>query len=468
MKLPTSVFFGVPPAASRNRIVEFLKTNKFETVVIPCAGRFAIVEAVIEAGIKPENIICGDISLYSSVIGYYLSGQDLGSLGITTEYEFVDQSAESIDMVSSIIYAMMLSKSRDTNYYHAELKHAVEIDRNTQISNIKERLESLYSKIAGIKYIIIDMMELLDRYKDDENAFIFVDPPSEGVKGYQKMFDFGGCISWDEPTIEQFGSDDDMVRLFATLANTKSTSMILKFHNKIGASPDWNICNISVDNKLDRRYIFINRGVVEASIDRPRIKNTNPLDMPIISTDDVISKNSIVTIIPVARDVAWYYRDLFSHRFGVGDADSNYLIAVDGKITSVRGYAPMDLVSGDLHELYGIVYNNTRYKHLGRLITRITTSVEYADKINTMIFPVCGITTTVYKNYKEERAVSPLGFEIYESIENKNKDGPAKYKIKLRAPITERTFSEHITDWLTEEENYGKQQKKRKRTRPSR
>ena len=460
LKLPNQVFFGVPPAPERNRVVDFIKHNNFEKVIIPCAGRFAIAEAVVEAGIEPENIICGDISLFSSAVGGYLAGNNLNLLGVETEYDFIDPRAEPIDFVANLLYGMELTKLPTNSYYISEFKRAIQYEMENHIDTIKQNLWDLHDTLAGISYDIVDMMELVNVHRDNKEVFIFVDPPSLGPSGYSKMFDYGDSITWDGPEFEQFGTEDDMAHLFNTLGKANAEAMILRFKSKNGTTPDWMIHHISIDTKMNKKFLFFNRLGGETHISRPRNPAHNPLNLLIINKNDVISKDSVIEIIHVDRDVAWYYRDLFSHKFGVGSADINCIVLVDSKIISVRGYAPIQLTGGgDLHEIYGITYNNTNYKHLNRLVLRCITSEQFTKGLEG-IFEITGITTTSYKKHRDAREFKGIGFEEYEAEESKEQIG--NYKLKHRANITKTTFKQHLLNWLKEEEDYVKPRKPKK------
>ena len=55
-------------------------SERYERTIIPCAGRFTIAEAAVDAGWKPERLNCSDISIFSSVLGYACAEMDLEGL----------------------------------------------------------------------------------------------------------------------------------------------------------------------------------------------------------------------------------------------------------------------------------------------------------------------------------------------------------------------------------------------------
>ncbi|MCK4815126.1 hypothetical protein KA005_05090, partial [bacterium] len=290
--------------------------------------------------------------------------------------------------------------------------------------------------------------------------FIIVDPPAQVLVETTPPIE--EKITWDDPLTPPFDVKEDLANLFIDLEDAKATAIILKQKDKQGVTAKWHPYHITVDNHINKRYLFLNRIVKESTIDRPKIGFTQPLDIPIIDRDHEITEDSKITVMSVNREVAWYYRDLFTYKFGAGSAEYNYLIMIDGKIVSIRGYAPIGLSKdGAMLEIYGIVYNNTKYRHLGRLITRLITSHEFIDVINTSLFPVLTLKTTKFKFFKEDRELKGLDYEVYESTEVK--DAPGKFKIKYQAKIKDTSYKDMIKDWLQEEANHGKPQRVRKR-----
>lgn len=68
MANPDILFRGIPRGPTRAYTLKTLKAVKPERVVVPCCGSFSLAVVSIAAGLKPEQIMCGDISLYSTAI----------------------------------------------------------------------------------------------------------------------------------------------------------------------------------------------------------------------------------------------------------------------------------------------------------------------------------------------------------------------------------------------------------------
>jgi hypothetical protein len=76
MGSPDVLFKGIPNQFVRKYTRDAIVRLRPEVVVIPCAGAFASAIAAVDAGQPPERIVCGDIALYTSAIGYWLAGTD--------------------------------------------------------------------------------------------------------------------------------------------------------------------------------------------------------------------------------------------------------------------------------------------------------------------------------------------------------------------------------------------------------
>ena len=67
----------------------------YDRVVIPCAGRFTLAEAAVDAGWDASKLHLSDITPFSSLIGYMAAGKDLNGLGVTFAPETDDLRARA-------------------------------------------------------------------------------------------------------------------------------------------------------------------------------------------------------------------------------------------------------------------------------------------------------------------------------------------------------------------------------------
>ena len=108
MSIPDVIFKGVPRAWTRGYTAEVIRRQRPERVVIPCVGAYALASTVVEAGIAPEVIEACDISLYSTVIGKMLAGEEMG-LTAKGEWEWLNQyMGDAEGRVAAVVVAIRL------------------------------------------------------------------------------------------------------------------------------------------------------------------------------------------------------------------------------------------------------------------------------------------------------------------------------------------------------------------------
>lgn len=449
-----SILYEAPPGPIRNALVEFLKDKNPDKLIFPGPGKFSVPYAIAaKTKLAPQKFVCSSTNLFSSVIGYYLSNPDLlSALNINSEYDFIDQDAAPEEFAAQVLYGIKLSQAKEDTYYAAELKRALLYKPQAHIAKIQEGLRRLKKKLNGIEFNSKPLTEQIATWKN-RGAFIFIDPAFYDLA---KKVDTGTKITWNQPQVEVYPKTQ-WKEIYSDLTGAKILAAVLKNKEKDGIPETWHTLHLSADSKLRKTWLFLNWQRSESYINRPAFNKNKPLPYPIINRDDEITENSKITVKEIDLDVANYYRDLFTHKLGASLAECNVLFLIDGKIVAVRGFtAPAQAKSGQINEIYGIVHNNTRYKHLGRLIMRIITSREFERTINKTLFELKEITSTKLSKHKEYREAKNILTE-YEQIQEK--DGT--YKTKYMAEFKDTTFKECLKEWLKEEASY-EQQPKRK------
>lgn len=446
--------YEAPPGPVRNALVEFLKGKTPEKLIFPGPGKFAVPYAIVsKTRIEPKNIECSSTNLFSSVIGYYLSNPDLlAALKIRSEYDFIDVGAPPETYTAQILYGIKLAQSKEDTFYNAELKRALLYKPEAHIKKIEEGLVKLKTKLGGIGFNSKPLTEEIDAWKD-KKAFIFIDPAFYEIS---KRTDQITKIQWNQPAPEVYPKSQ-WKDIFAGLTDVKATVAVVKDREKDSIPDSWHAYQISADSKLRKTWLFMNKTQEQSFMNRPAFNKNKPLPYPIINNEDIITTSSRIAVKEIDLDVANYYRDLFTHKLGASLAETNILFLIDGKIVGVRGFtAPAQAKDGQINEIYGIVHNNTRYKHLGRLIMRLITSREFERTINKTLFELTEITSTKLSKHKEYREAKNILTQYEQLIQ---KDGT--WKTKYKAEFKDITFQECLQEWLKEEEGYGQQPAKK-------
>jgi len=458
-----ALFFGIPKQDIRNITGQIIRETDYETYVIPCTGRFALADTFVGAGINPQQIITGDISLFSSLIGYYLSNKDIADLGVTIQGEKI---TPDINGIAETLYHLKLGSIKPSNYYLSEVLEDLKRNKERHVEKLINDLKALKERLDGIKYEIIDVRVMIAEWKD-RDAFIFIDPPVFSSRDYVSMFD-SDIIQWREPNIPQFDPKTDFGPMMDDLRQTKATVVVyLREKNREDEIvKDWYSFFAHQDNKAEAEYLYVNKDLDIIRAKRPNADKPQRAPYSILTDKDEITEESEISVVHITHEQAMYYRDLFVHRLGVSQAEVNVLLLVDQKIFSVRGLMYFRGGSGPdftATEIFGLVVPNCSYRHLGRLAMRVITCNDFLQAITPKneLFPKRYITSTTISKYPEAREDKGI-LEIYDSALLKN----GLYRLRYKTSFKAQSFRDCLLEWLNEERNYGKQKRKKGRVRP--
>jgi len=82
---PGAFFLGtLVPSEQRflKVLLENARKNGYTKLVEPCAGAFAMSHLAVQSGFKPEQIEASDVSMFTSIMGYAITGKSLEELEI--------------------------------------------------------------------------------------------------------------------------------------------------------------------------------------------------------------------------------------------------------------------------------------------------------------------------------------------------------------------------------------------------
>lgn len=454
------IFFGVSPAGCRNFMGEYIATENFDKIIIPCVGRFGIVDAMVSAGTPPAKISTSDICLFSSLLGYFFTDQDLSPLKI----EVVDESILLMDEypVASILFAMKIAQLDLKKYYIREVDRELRTNYEKYIEDMHNKITTIKEKLNGISYEIRDMWDVLREYQD-QDVLIHLEPPI--YRGdYAKMFDFHDKIIWNEPDVDLF-DPLDLLELLVEFRDSKASIVSYVYKNTDMVPEGWK----PVFGKLysvDRTdYLVSNKEVDMRYVERKR-SNCKSLNIPIFTEKDVITENSVINFIYVSKEVGEYYRGLFVHRLGAVSAEQIYLMTVDKKVFGVVGLSYAHLFRGVttyVVELFGITVSHHKYR-LSALKDKLLTSTEFRDLLDLKHYDSTGISITWLtkrQNIKPDKKVFNEPISV-------TKTDTGLWKIKYVVDWRDVTFKDCVIEWLDKNERRETdQRRKRKKTRTS-
>lgn len=349
-----SLFLGSVPAEQRKYIralLEHYREMGYTKVHIPCAGQFTVVKCAIEAGYRKEDIYASDVCLFSNILGYLYSKKPIDSI----DFELVEGNLiraykkASTDVEKSALLYLAIKKSQlklDVDYekgFYDELCAR----ESHYLAKLRKNLADYVKYYEGINYEIKDVRDYFDLDKVDKlskDTLLFMNPP-EFSKGYQKMFQFDLYIKYTVP-VEEFDFKVEWLRCYDFSKDcTKIPYLWYTSQSVAKKLPAVEVIGAK-ENGKDKFSYFITpkpellKGFKEKYAvmfkKQKGFKDVRPFEM--YPKDRELTKEDIITIVPVDKDTALYYRDLFAHRLGATVAEVYFAVLVNEKLISTCGF----------------------------------------------------------------------------------------------------------------------------------
>lgn len=457
------IFLGNTPSEQRKFIVSLFKflKDKNPKLVIPACGQFTLIKCAIEAGYKKKNISTSDISLFSSVLGYYYAGKPISDINfeILEPYREEYESKKSdTERLSYILWIMKLYQLRTDIVYENNIRDEIYLNKEKHLRSLGIALEKLREYYEGISYDIKDLRAEIEDKRYGDDALLIINPPAFRG-GYQKMFAFEDAIKFD-PNIEEFDLKKEYNNLYDYTKKKPYVTVWYRYKEVDGFNKDEVIFakEYSVD-RFDYWLItkpkilkgFENKGLISYN-------NRNELhafkNVKIWSDEDELKKDSTVRFVDVPQEIALYYRDLWAHKLGNTKAEHYFLILLDGKIFATVGFHTSELFrlkSDKVFENYGFSAPSKKYKKLNRLMMYLITCKEMGDvlhrtasKIN-RIYDLRGLKTTCLSKYRKVKLNNGI---LRITKKEKMKDGV--YKLMYETDWHDRTFKDCVNLFLSE------------------
>ena len=194
----------------------------YKKFVEPCAGAFAMSHLAIQAGFKPEQIETSDVSLFTTIMGYALTGQSLKELGLKA----VGFSDEELLDPATALYAwkyLSLTRNAGKDYFYNYLVD-MEQRREQHIQSLKSQLEGAKKILGGMNYRALDMWKHIEEVLDDPHALVIANPPTY-LAGFEKYYDTQGKMTWKEPDYSLFDPKSGLIEFMDKVKAAKCLVM---------------------------------------------------------------------------------------------------------------------------------------------------------------------------------------------------------------------------------------------------
>ena len=184
------VFFLATLSMPEQKFLKALMTNAvkagYTRFVEPCAGAFAMSHLAVQAGFKPKQIEASDVSMFTAIMGYAITGKPLDELCLRAK-GFSDE--ELLDPATAL-YAwkyLSMAKNADKDYFY---NYIVDLEqrRKEHIQALKEQINRAKNVLGGISYRTLDMWKHFEEVLDDPHTLVIANPPTY-VAGFEKYYD---------------------------------------------------------------------------------------------------------------------------------------------------------------------------------------------------------------------------------------------------------------------------------------
>jgi len=286
-------------------------------VVIPCTGSFSLAWTALAAGVPAQNIVAGDISLYSTALGQAIMGVRWPITfkpNVPEEYQTVvspllgDPITQAVGVLWMIRYLQYVKK-RDTAFLKAKRRELL-LNSTAYTDQLQEGIETMVKALHGLTYVARDMWETMSTELEQPGTVNLINPPRYSG-GYSRMFaGVEDIFEWDEPKVSQF-EEKDYPRLMDMLKEKPALSLM--YYATQGEDPSplwgnpWKALFADRPAKLGAaaaiNWIIANRDPIGIEANRGRI---NEGKAKFRFFDGVVTEKSDLRAVTVQREVGEY------------------------------------------------------------------------------------------------------------------------------------------------------------------
>jgi hypothetical protein len=347
MTNPSTIFLGKLPSPILHGFGQILLNVKerFDKLYFPTVGEFGLAEVARKAGYNPEQIWTSDIALYSAVIWYYCQGlpysQMVSELKLQVQEvpEWVKIRDACGESYEGLLLFMKCMQFNPAIFYEQQYTRELLAGAKRHGDRFRSELDEKAKTVAGVRFGFQDIIEVTRQVESDPNAILFLDPPTI-KKGYDKMFEFGGAIQWDQPDIPHF----DVKEGFRELMDIVSNAQAMCFVYGVERNEPFNEAAIlAIEQKSGKIITIVTNRPEDIA---PQLRRVYPYGGPKskpghyrqFGSRDEVRADSKFTLVPMKAEHALYYRNLWVHRLGVTAAKTYTGWFIDGKLAGVVGW----------------------------------------------------------------------------------------------------------------------------------
>lgn len=403
--------------------------------VVGCSGNFTS-EAVLTFAASPKAVHSNDVSLYSSLAGAHLIGEDF-LLWIKDErFNWLNPYlADSTTKLAAVMILLdMLQWEKQANTHQKRMwslyrsTFDVLMDKTLQrIANTKIRVDSYF---AG------DVSDHFKAHDTPDAVFMCYAPTYAG--GYERMYKkLDAILGWNEPTYSLL---DEPARdnLLAWMRERKY--VWYDDRDLPGMKP----VMIQKAGRARTVYIYSNL-TLKPSYLIDQIPPGLP-KYPLLTEKHAITPASTIQLAQIkTSDLARYKNAYLGKNIVFSQGSWAFMVVIDGLIAGFIEFSRGKFSTNEMYLNSDFAVTNMRYKRLSKLMPMLAISGETRSRLERLNqLKIKEVTTTAFT----DKPVSMKYRGIMELVKRgKDKDG--KQFLNYSAIFNQRTWKETLEEWLT-------------------
>lgn len=449
-----------------------LKQTGYTTYVEPSVGGFAMPLVAVDNGWSPSEMSSTDVSLYSSALGYLISGRDLNELQVAVDKTLIPLKGTPEQQAAEILWTQLLVRTQVKpvgEYWNQMIRDLTE-RKEEHIESLVSQLGSMRERLAGMEYKPQSIWEHIEEIRDIKGAVVISNPPT--YKGaYEKFFDTKGRMTWDAPEYPIFDAPKDIPKMVQMFEGREALLIVQQQQTPRNAAHPKPIFarhlgkdqNVYINTNRPDELLALQGGLVI----RPRTPSadTETLPYPVLPEDYVITEKSRLDMTLVPSLVADRYRGMWMHRLVAEGSGTSVLFLIDGYAAGIAAFNVGTMANSynakwERHPIlrfaFGAKTDNYRLTRLATMMALRKSTLKMVETPSTAIFVEAsqGLVTIEMTQHPESKGLRGL---MKLDSRTKHLDG---YRLIYGADwLPAKTNQEILKEFLVKERQWQKSRK---------
>jgi hypothetical protein len=322
-----------------------LASGRYTRLVVPACATMHLNHQASSVGWKPEQMQASDIAFLSTLMGYYAMDRPLEDLGIAID----GMEDEDLTDAPTVAYLQLVARyEKSATLYWSEITRDLRLRRESAIAEIRETFDLARKLLLGIDYRPQCMFDHLREVIDDEHTVILMGPPTIKA-GFEKFYDDGGRVHWNQPPYRVFDMASEMAELSEILLGGRALCCIYERAEPGHATMDavYGVAQSHrgphdpTDVRTFNTYFTTNRIDELGELLGRRFvgrRNASPVNRSpfrLLPPAHELGAESRIGLVALESQQALYYRLLWNRK-GSGTA---YGVLIDGYLAGLVSYA---------------------------------------------------------------------------------------------------------------------------------